>query len=263
MKKEVSILIPHYKTLEMTRLCLNMIRRHTDLDRVEVIVIDNGSSDKSTKYLQELDWITLLIREKVVDESGAQSHANALDDALERVTTPFFLSIHTDTFFINPGWLDFLLEKFKYDDNMAGIGSWKLEVNPLYKRILKYIETFWQLKIWYPILGKGAGSIAGAGNNHYYLRSHCALYKTEIIREYGLGFSDGGQVAGKIMHQTLLDKGFEMNFLDSNELSKYIRHLNHATVILNPELHRGGVAKPRQVRRIKKELKEIESVLGR
>jgi len=258
MKKEVSILIPHYKTLIMTQLCLKMVKQHTNLDRVEVIVIDNGSNDESTDYLKGLAWITLLIREKVANESGAQSHAKALDMALARVTTPFVLSIHTDTFFINSSWLDFLLGYFEKDNSLAGVGSWKLEVKPFYKRILKYLETFWQLKIWYPLTNKGNGKVQGVGNNYYYLRSHCALYKTEYIKKYTHGFSDGGEVAGKVMHKKLVDKGFTMSFLESVELSRYVRHVNHATAILNPELHGKNTANPKQLERVKKELKEIE-----
>jgi len=86
-------LIPHYKTLKMTQLCLRLIKSHTDLERVEIIVEDNGSKDESSEYLKKLDWISLITREKVIGESGAQSHSNALNLALERVSTPYVLSI--------------------------------------------------------------------------------------------------------------------------------------------------------------------------
>ena len=261
MTKEVSILIPHYKTLKMTRLCLQLIKQNTDLDRVEVIVIDNGSKDESSEYLKSLNWITLIIRETVPDEGGAISHNNALDLALASVTTPYFLSIHTDTFVIKSDWLDFLLLEIKSADNLAGVGSWKLEFKPWYKRILKQLETFWQAKIWYPLSGKGGGTITGMGDNYYYLRSHCALYKTDCVKKHTDGFNDGEEVAGKVLHRKLVASGFAMKFIDSIELSKYLRHLNHATIILNPELHGRGTAKPKQLKRIRKELNEIANKL--
>ncbi|MFW5450642.1 MAG: glycosyltransferase family 2 protein [Methylophagaceae bacterium] len=257
MNQEVSILIPHYKTLKMTQLCLQLIEKNTDLSKVEVIVIDNGSNDASSEYLKSVNWITLIIRDKIEGESGAHAHGNALDLALGSVKTSYFLSIHTDTFVIDPDWLTFLLGQIKIEDNLAGVGSWKLEFKPLYKRVLKHLETFWQLKIWYPIMGKGSGAIAGVGDNYYYLRSHCALYKTDCVRNYANGFNDGGEPAGKLMHRKLVDSGFKMKFLESSELSKYVRHLNHATAILNPELHGTGTAKPKQIARIRKELNEI------
>lgn len=261
MPKEVSILIPHYKTLKMTQLCLELIKKNTDLNNVSIIVIDNGSNDDSSKYLTTVDWITLIAREKIAGEGGVSAHSNALDLALKTVNTPYVLSIHTDTFVISPKWLDYLLNHIKHDENVAGVGSWKLEYSPFYQQIIRTVERFFRVNIWYPIMGKQAKSVDGVGENYYYLRSHCALYRTDKVREYTQGFGDGDKVAGKVMHQKLLDKGFEMIFLESGELSKYIRHLNHATVILNPELHRGGVAKPRKIKQIKKELSDIEAIL--
>ena len=257
MNKDVAILIPHYKTLKMTKLCLELLKKNTDLAKAELIVIDNGSNDDSSAYLNSLDWITLITRDKVEGEKGATAHSNALDLALEKVTSPYFLSIHTDTFVIHPKWLEFLLTQIQSEASLAGGGSWKLEFKPWYKRVLKSIETVWQEKIWYPLIGKGAGAIAGKGDNYYYLRSHCALYKTEQVRKYTNGFNDGGETAGKVMHRKLKESGFTMKFLESSELSRYVRHLNHATAILNPELQGKGTGKPKQLKRIQKELQDI------
>jgi glycosyltransferase involved in cell wall biosynthesis len=257
MNKEVAILIPHYKTLKMTKLCLDLLKKNTNLDKAELVVIDNGSNDDSSDYLKSLDWITLITREKVDGEKGATAHSNALDLALEQVTSPYFLSIHTDTFVIHPKWLEFLLTHIQSDTTLAGVGSWKLEFKPWYKRILKKIEAIWQEKIWYPLIGKGDGAIAGKGDNYYYLRSHCALYKTDYVRAHASGFNDGDETAGKVMHRKLEQSGFTMKFLESSDLSRYVRHLNHATAILNPELQGKGTGKLKQFKRIQKELKDI------
>ena len=66
-----------------------------------------------------------------------------------------------------------------------------------------------------------------------YLRSHCAVYRTELVREFTRGFYDG-ETAGRSLHRMLVAAGYEMRFLESFELGAYIRHLNHATMILNP-----------------------------
>jgi GT2 family glycosyltransferase len=97
---EVTILIPNYRTPKITRLCLRMLRKHTDTGRIHVIAIDNdsGEDDESLQYLRSLEWIELIERKAVPGESPGASHASALDMALERVTTPYVMSIHTDTF---------------------------------------------------------------------------------------------------------------------------------------------------------------------
>jgi GT2 family glycosyltransferase len=134
--QQVSILIPHYKTLELTKLCLRLIRTYTDLSRVKTIVIDNNSQDESSQYLETVNWITLLKRDQT-GEGGPTAHARALDLGMGQVDTPYVLSIHTDTLVSHAGWLDYLIKKINARPNIAGIGSWKLEHKSAFARLLK------------------------------------------------------------------------------------------------------------------------------
>ena len=111
--KEVTIIVPNYKTLEITKICLRLLKKHTNLNRVEVIVVDNQSNDESVEYLRSLNWITLIERKVNQIETGVSSHSRALDLALKRVKTPYVLSIHTDTFIKHDNWLDILLDPLK------------------------------------------------------------------------------------------------------------------------------------------------------
>jgi hypothetical protein len=133
-----------------------------------------------------------------------------------------------------PDWLDFLLDKIKADNNIAGVGSWKLEVKPWIKRVLKRIEYNWQ-SFYFPLVGKGYGSLEGKGDNFLYLRSHCALYRTDILRKHGLSFWEDKDTAGRMMHKKLVEHGYQMKFIPSEILIKYLVHLNHATMFLNQE----------------------------
>ena len=260
----VTILIPHYKTLELTKLCLRSLKLFTDLGKVRVIVIDNHSDDDSTEYLKTLNWITLIIRTPTEAETPSIAHARALDVGLAQTRTPYILSIHTDTIVTSPQWLDFLLARIEADPGIAGVGSWKLEHKPPVKRLAKTIERWWQQKIWYPLLGKGEGSLEGVGRNYYYLRSHCALYKTELVRKYTNGFNDSGETAGKLLHTRLLESGYQMVFIPSEELSPHVKHLNHATMILNPEIAGKKTGSRKERQRIMRELKSLkyEAILG-
>jgi len=233
---EVTILLPNFRTPEITRLCLRLLRKHTDPARIHVIAIDNdsGEGDASLEYLRSVKWIELIERKAVPGESPGASHAAALDMALERVTTPYVMSIHTDTFVLRDDWLDFLLGKISQNENIAGVGSWKLEVKPLYKLWLKKIEYVLQCLI-YPLIGKEVIT-EGKGRHFYYLRSHLALYRTDLLKKYNTSFGAGEETAGKAIHKVLVDHGHQMIFIPSEELIRYAVHLNHATMILNPEL---------------------------
>jgi hypothetical protein len=253
----VTILLPHYRTPELAKLCLRSLKKHTDLNKIKVIVIDNNSADDSVDYLRSLQWITLIERETIDGESPSESHVRAMALGMEQVTTPYVLSLHTDTIVTSDSWLDFLLDSIQTEKAIAGVGSWKLEYKPPIKRWLKAIEGFWQLKIWYPITGQGSGNVVGAGKNHYFLRSHCALYKTDLVRQHTDGFGDSGECAGKGMHRKLAEQGFKLIFIPSEKLINYMTHLNHATMILNPEIAGKKTGKPKARKRIKKELRSI------
>lgn len=256
--QQVTILIPNYKTLQLTKLCLRLIRKHTDLSLAKVVVIDNDSKDDSLDYLRTLPWITLIERQSIKGESPPLSHSRALDLALVTVTTPYVLSIHTDTLVRNKQWLPFLLNEIKKDPAIGGIGSWKLETKTLWKRLFKSVERLYQHR-YYQIIGKKNHALEGVDDNHYYLRSHCALYRIDLIKRYQTGFSDGDEVAGKAMFRKLVENGHKMVFLPSTALLKYMDHINHATMVLNPELgsHQKSITKG--MRRIQKSLESFEA----
>ncbi|SRR5579883_621973 len=255
---QVTILVPHYKTLELTKLCLRLLRHYTDSHLAKIIVIDNDSQDESLAYLRTLSWIELIERRAIPGESAVQSHARALDMALDGVTTPYVLSIHTDTLVKHPEWLTFLLEQIEKRPTIAGVGSWKLENKPLFRRLLKRLEWMIQ-RCYYGLVGKRQHGLEGVGENYYYLRSHCAMYRTSLLKQLNLHFGDGDAVAGKEMHKRLLEAGYEMIFLPSEVLIQYVEHINHATVVLNPHLSTRQKSVVKGLRRIKATIDRLQA----
>lgn len=251
----VSILVPNYKTLALTKICLSLLKKHTDLNSAKIIVIDNDSNDDSLEYLRTVSFIKLIERRKIAGETPVESHARALDLALQEVDTPLVLSIHTDTLIKDDRWLDFLIQHINKRPTIAGVGSWKLEEKTILERFAKNIERTIQLG-FYRMIGRAEHAIQGHGKNYYYLRSHCALYRTDLLRKYDLHFADGDMVAGKAMHKKLVDAGYEMLFLPSSELIQYLVHVNHATTVLNPSLSRQK-NKLKGMNRVKKKLEQL------
>ena len=184
--------------------------------------MDNDSADESLEYLKTVPYIRLLER-KPNGESGPVMHIEALKLALEHVTCPLVLVMHTDTIMIRPDWLDFLLSKINADSRIAAVGSWKLEYVPPLKRFYQRIETAIRRKIGRKIV-----------DPEHYFRSHCALYKTDLVRQNG-GFEDNVS-AGYCIFGKLRAGGYRLPFIESAELCKYLLHLNHATGLLHAPL---------------------------
>lgn len=240
---EVTIIIPNYKTPELTRLCLRSLRKYTDCSKIKVLAVDNDSADESLKYLRKLKWITLLER-TTVGESGPVMHAKALDMAMEYVDTPYVMVIHTDTIMLNNRWLDFMLKRIRQSDNIGGVGSWKLEsISPI-KAFFKRIETRIRKMVKRKVLDR-----------EHYFRSHCALYRSDAVRATN-GFYDG-ESAGISLFAMLKKQNWELPFIQSEELSCYMAHLNHATMILNPRPGDRKTAKNSAGRKLRSKLRHL------
>ena len=139
---------------------------------------------------------------------------------------------------------DFLLKKIQQNDNIAAVGSWKLEHVPPVKAFFKRIETRIRRALGRKILDR-----------EHYFRSHCALYKSSAVRETG-GFYDNNSVCVNLFN-TLKAKNYELPFIQSEELCKYIQHLNHATMILNPHSQDRKTSKPSMRRKLEKKIRAL------
>ncbi len=257
--KEITILIPNYRTPDITKICLRLLRKHTNPNRVRVIAIDNDSKDESLAYLRSLNWIELIERPADPDDSPSMSHARALDLALERVDTPYVLSIHTDTFVKRDDWLDVLLAPFKEDDKVAGVGSWKLESKSRLALLGSAIERAWKMAL-FRLTGIRTFHVARYDASQHYLRSHCAIYRTDVIRKLGTSFADGESTAGSVMHRKMVEAGYRMVFLESEQLGQYVDHLNHATMVLNPELGSKRSSIRKGHKRIQQKMRGIDAM---
>ena len=254
MNPYVSILIPNYKTPDLVRLCLRSIRKFTPPDAVRVIVVDNASGEETLSYLRSLGWIQLIERtpEDIAGLEPALMHTTAMDLALQQVDTPYTLSFHTDTIVYSPDWLEFLLGRINRDDRIAGIGSWKLEFIPPAKRFGKKLE----------VVENRVKQFLGLKKPEVrFLRSHCALYRTDLLRQYTHGFSEG-KSAGKSIHKYLTDAGFIMEFIPPEILIRYMDHLNHATMILNPVVGSRRTSSPKARRTLESRMARYSGILA-
>ena len=254
MDLPVSIILPNYKTPELTRLCLRSIRKYTPHDAIRVIAVDNASGDGSLDYLRSLGWISLIERTPadIAGMKPALMHTTAMDLAFQQVDTPFVLSFHTDTIVYSPDWLDFLLDRIKRSDGIAGVGSWKLEFIPPAKRFGKKLE----------VVENRVKQFLGLKKPEVqFLRSHCALYRTDLLRQHTRGFGDG-ESAGKSIHRCLTDAGYTMEFIPPEVLIKYMDHLNHATMILNPSIGSRRTSSSRARKSLKSKMEHYRDILA-
>jgi len=106
-KPQVSIIIPLYNASALTRACLAAIDEHTAKHTIELILIDNASTDETPQLLQTLPSIVKIIRNK-----KNLGFARACNQGAMAARGEFLLFLNNDTKVTN-GWLDPLLKTIR------------------------------------------------------------------------------------------------------------------------------------------------------
>lgn len=222
----VTIIIPHFQTPDLVKLCLRSLRYWTtDID-FDVIVVDNASKDgQSLDYLRGVEWIRLIERTDDIGLKG-KGHKEAVDIGIARAKGKYILAFHTDTIPIRGDWLSWHVQQLEENPGIGAVGTYKLELKSDWQLWLKELE---RLRFW--------KKDSRAGDKQPYIRSHCALYRKDLLVKLGLRYDDPeGDVAGRSIHLGLERAGYQAKMLSVKETLKRVVHLNHGTMVTLPEL---------------------------
>lgn len=119
----VDIIIPVWNELEVTKLCIESIRRNTDIP-YRLIIIDNGSDEETKKYLESLkedkSMNILLIR-----NGENLGFVKAVNQGLKVSDAKYVCILNNDTI-VTKGWLSKMVE---FSENHPDIGA----INPVIK----------------------------------------------------------------------------------------------------------------------------------
>lgn len=230
----VTLIIPHYRTLELAQLCLRSIRAYTQNVPFEALVIDNGSGEgPALDYLRSVEWIRLIERTENIGIKQ-KAHKEAVDMAIAESRAPYVLAMHTDTIPIREDWLSWHVQKLESDDKLAAIGTDRLKLRPIWQEVLRQVEDW---RFWKKARHRRVDP---------YVRSHCALYRKSALQELGLCYDDPqNDVAGRSIVLGLEANGYKTELLSVPEVLKRVVHLDHGTMVTLPELG----ARARTIRR--------------
>lgn len=102
----ITIIIPHYKTGGMTAYSIYKILEYSKGHEVDIIVVDNNSGDGSSEYF--LKPFGDKIGYVPYPKGRLQSHGIGIDWVLQNnfVNTDYFITLESDSFPVEDGWLD-------------------------------------------------------------------------------------------------------------------------------------------------------------
>ena len=247
-----SIVMAHYRTEELVRLCLRAVRRLTD-HPFETIVVDNNSGDGSLEYLRRVGWIRLIERGPEAEPDAVTAHAAAMDVGLAAARGRWLVSLHTDTILRRAGWLGELLVRLRSAPNAACLGAGKLDADPAWYAVLKRLLDARRAKAAF-CRALGLPFNPEHGEAAWYPRSYCAIYDLDCVRRLGLSFRAApGSRTGERLYRGLLEAGYAAVRLAPAEMARYVDHVAHATALLA----RGGLDHWRGNRKVRRALRRV------
>lgn len=113
----ISIIIPLYNCIDLTKKCLESLEKTIGGWSYEVILVDDGSTDGTREYLQTLgSRYTVILNQ---DNKG-YSHNNNLG---ARIARGRYLGLLNNDLILTEGWFAPIMELFETQDNIGCIGN--------------------------------------------------------------------------------------------------------------------------------------------
>jgi GT2 family glycosyltransferase/tetratricopeptide (TPR) repeat protein/glycosyltransferase involved in cell wall biosynthesis len=114
----VSIVIPTFNKIELTRQCLRALRANTPAPRHEVIVVDNGSTDGTPEFLQSEEAAGRL---RAILNAENTGFAAACNQGARAARGPYIVFLNNDTE-VQFNWLGPLFSLAEADPAVAAVG---------------------------------------------------------------------------------------------------------------------------------------------
>lgn len=248
---EFSVVLVNYKTPEITKISLELLRKASERFGFAVWVVDNDSADESTEYLRSLDWINFIERKPEVGESGFMAHGRALDMVLERASTEYLFLLHTDTFVHDPAIFELMLNKCRENGTVIAVGCvdqiYRGQIRIVWRLVTRYLKHHARrLKI-----ALGLKSRPPKPYREEYVKSFCSLWNIKIIKQHGWSFAMDNKIPSYAIQDRLCEFGYKTAYLPARKMFQYLDHIEAGTVAAIGGYHGGH-------RRTKKYLSSLE-----
>lgn len=178
-----SIVIVVHNLLDRTRRCIESVRRFT-AERVEVIVVDNGSNEPTRSYLQSLSEI------HIVENSENRGFPSAVNQGITVARGSQVLVLHNDTV-VTEGWLTRMLGLLSSSPDIGLVGPSSNAADGFQKvpethAVIEDLDSF--ARRW-------AQTHAGRAGETDFLSSFCLLIRRDLIDRIGL-FDERFRIGG-------------------------------------------------------------------
>jgi glycosyltransferase involved in cell wall biosynthesis len=225
-----SIALVNYKTLDLTKTCLELLHKALHGTDVPVIVVDNNSNDASSEYLRTLDWIQLIERKPAGPEAGNIAHGRALDLALEQVETDYLFLLHTDTFIYDPSVFAMMIGQCAGQTDVAAVGCLEQLHRGVVRSIWRLASRFCKHYARRGLLALGVQARAPKPYREVHLKSFCTLWNAKLVKQHRFHFQMDERNPGYELQDRMTALGYAIRFISPGKMFRYLDHIQSGTV---------------------------------
>ena len=194
----VSVIILTFNNLDLTKACLDSVLKRSDYPNLEVIVVDNASTDGTPAYLEDFGQRHPEVRMLLNSENLGFAAGNNVGLAI--ATGDYLVVLNNDTV-VTPGWVLTLLRHFQRVPALGLLGP-----------VTSNIGNEARIEISYPDLAHMPATALNYTLGHMgerYPMTNVAFFCTifprstyercgEISEDYGLGFFEDDDYCRKV-----------------------------------------------------------------
>lgn len=213
-----SLIVPYFRTPEITRLCLYSIFKFSR-GEPEVIVVDNGPGLPESSVLKEFP--TAIVVENPTRLRGSAANFEALDLGLARASHDLVGLLHSDTLFLQAGWD---LEGFARiaSGGLAALGTFEREANP-FRPLRQRVRD--RVRHW---LHRPRPAPGAEGK----LMLHFLLTRRSVLQRIGFEFRRDGHIGPADFEKA----GGAVETLSLVQVSRLIWHTSNITGLLTGQI---------------------------
>lgn len=221
---KTSIIILTYNELELTKKCLASINKYTDQEEIELIIVDNGSSDGTKDYLSKLQDAKVILNEKNL------GFAKGCNQGIEAAAGDNLLFLNNDTM-VTKNWLSNMLRVLYQSEQTGMVGP----VSNYVSGAQMLPDTYQTLEEMEPFAEAYCEREKHKTKRVLRLVGFCLLVKRDVIEEIGpfderFGY---GSFEDDDLCLRALQKGYSLEIA----LDAFVHHHGHATFTANQDIN--------------------------
>lgn len=221
---KTSIVILTYNELPLTKLCLASIKKYTAEKDIEMIIVDNGSSDGTVDYLKSIPSIKTIFNEKNL------GFGKGCNQGLDIATGDTVLFLNNDTI-VTKNWLQSMLTLLYSDEKIGMVGP-----------VSNYVSGPQRIAVDYNTIDRiddfsNSYCQKNVGKSKRVMRlvGFCLLVKKEVLDKIG-GFDErfeyGSFEDDDLCLRTLIE-GYQLRIA----YDSFVHHHGHATFTANQDIN--------------------------